>query len=127
MSDRIVKSLGHHGFWGLSATFDFVEALCKSSLRAEPEAEAEAEPIRILLVQPGDIRHVLTTIARRRRSGLSVRRPLHFYLLESDAAVVARELLLLEILNDFEVPIRQRANIFLEVFGNIKVQDRTSR
>jgi dynein assembly factor 3 len=33
----------------------------------------------------------------------------------------------MEVVNDFEVPIRQRANIFLEIHGNVKVQDRTCR
>ncbi len=28
---------------------------------------------------------------------------------------------------DFEVPIRQRANVFLEIFGNVRVQERTAR
>lgn len=40
--------------------------------------------------------------------------------------VIARDILLLEILNDFDVPLRQRANTFLEVYGNCKVQERTS-
>lgn len=28
---------------------------------------------------------------------------------------------------DFEVPIRQRANVFLEIYGNVRVQERTAR
>lgn len=28
---------------------------------------------------------------------------------------------------DFEVPIRQRANVFLEIYGNTRVQERTAR
>ena len=55
------------------------------------------------------------------------KRPLHFYLLEDPVEVVARDLLLLLLVNDFAIPIRQRANIFLEIFGNMKVQRRTSR
>ncbi len=53
-------------------------------------------------------------------------RPIHFYVLESPVEILARDLLLLELINDYEIPIRQRANIFLEVFGNNKVQKRTS-
>jgi dynein assembly factor 3, axonemal len=117
-----MESLGHYGFWGLSATFDFCELLDNAGALES----GTDEPIRILLVQPGDIRHILTTISRRRRL-LSSRRPIHFYLLESLVEIIGRDLLLLECINDFEVPIRQRANIFLEIFGNVKVQDRTCR
>ena len=110
-------SLGHHGFWGYSASFDW------NVLFADSESD---EPINVLLVHPGDIRHILHTVARRRRAFTKLR-PLNFYLLETPMEVLARDILLLEVLNDYEVPIRQRANIFLEIFGNCKVQDRTSR
>ena len=80
--------------------------------------------INILLSQPSDVRHVLQTIAQRRRHS---RRPIHFYISERPAECLARELLLLTIAQDWELPIRHRANTFLEVFGNICVQRRTSR
>jgi dynein assembly factor 3 len=51
---------------------------------------------------------------------------IEFYLLETPLEVLARDILLMEIFLDFELPIRQRANVFLEVFGNSKVQTRTS-
>ena len=34
---------------------------------------------------------------------------------------------MLEAILDFEVPIRQRANVFLEIYGNARVQERTAR
>ena len=125
-----VAGLGQHGFWGYSAGFDVYEAIIASAV--EGAVGENEEPIRVLLAQPGDIRHIITTIARRRRhhgskSCLEALRPIHFYLLENPIEVLSRDLLLLEVLNDFEVPIRQRASIFLEIFGNAKVQDRTCR
>jgi dynein assembly factor 3 len=125
----MVAAVGHHGFWGHSSSFDFLEAMDSTG-----SLETSDEPIRILLVHPGDVRHMITTIARRRRhsstksNGLERKyRPIHFYLMETPVEVISRELLLLEILFDFEVPIRQRAGAFLEVFGNALVQERTSR
>ena len=130
MAHRIYSSIGHHGFWGMSATFDFIQAL---EIAKTLSLESSSEPIRILLIQPGDIRHIITTIARRRRalkrtvSTSESLRPIHFYVIESLVEIIGRDLLLLELLNDFEVPIRQRANLFLEVYGNVKVQERTNR
>lgn len=135
MADRISKSVGHVGFWGYSSTFDVLEALLRANGCADSHAYGNGsgtDPIRVLLVHPGDIRHVLTTISKRKRHhGLHTSaqplRPVHFYILESPMQVVSRDLLLLEVANDFEVPIRQRAAALLEIFGNCKVQDRTCR
>ena len=138
MASQIAASIGHYGMHGYSATFDVQEAVEKARAAtattttdpADDEDPAAAEPLKVLLVGPGDLRHVLTTVARRRRHhkrpGKALR-PLHFYVLESPVEILARELLLLEALLDFEVPIRQRATVFLEVYGNCKVQDRTAR
>ena len=50
-----------------------------------------------------------------------------FYVYDTPREVLARHLLLLQIVHDWELPIRHRANIFLEVFGNVLVQERTAR
>lgn len=124
-------AIGIHGFWGLSSTFD-CSAACDSvrpaSTRGSPGA-AEGDPgvLRVLLVQPGDVRHVMATVTRRLRTQRKEVRGIHFYVLESPMEVLARDLLLWEVFMDFEIPIRQRANLFLEIYGNSKVQDRTSR
>ena len=44
------------------------------------------------------------------------------YVWESQIEVLARHLLLLRVAQDWELPIRQRANAFLEIFGNCSVQ-----
>lgn len=122
MAGKIASSIGLHGFWGYSAGFDLLEAV--NSVNKDDSEEV----LNILLIQPSDIRHVLTTISKRRRHTKNKSfRPIHFYLLENPMEVIARDMLLLDVLFDFEVPIRQRANIFLEIFGNCKVQDRTCR
>lgn len=119
MTDAIIKSIGHHALWGLSAVFDLVEAIESSC-----GVEDTSEPLNILLVNPGDVRHIVYALSRKRRHS---RRPVHFYLLENPCEVLARDILLLEVFMDFEVPIRQRANVFLEIFGNAKIQERTAR
>jgi dynein assembly factor 3, axonemal len=111
------KSLGMHGQWGFSAAFDFAEAL-------ERELHTLPAEINILLLHPGDIRHVICTISRVLRLKQQIP-TINFYLLENPVEIVARDLILLELFLDFKVPIRQRATIFLEVFGNMKVQKRT--
>lgn len=125
-ADTVAKSIGHHAHWGFSSGFDFLEAI----LQASPSRTLDtSQPINILLVQPGDIRHLIITISRRRRhvERCGGKLPaINFYLLESPIEVLARDVLLLQVLTDYTVPIRQRSNTFLEIFGNNKVQRRTS-
>merc|ERR1719409_1334578 len=67
--------------------------------------------------------------ARRKRGDAAKKgaRPLHFYVYEPVLEVLARHLLLLQLVHDFELPVRARATTFLEVYGNALVQQRTDR
>lgn len=132
MANQLYPSIGFHGFYGLSSAFDFTEAI-EASIKTVAVVD---EPLRILLVGPGDVRHIIATVSRRRRHRAKDimkckqnkrMRPIHFYFIETPIEVVARNILLLEVANDYEVPIRQRASTFLEIFGNCRVQDRTAR
>lgn len=127
MASKIIAGIGHHGLWGYSATFDFSSTINNAR---EHATNNSIEPLHILLINPGDIRHILTTISKRRRHKDKKNGELtsiYFYILESPMEVIARNILLMEVMNDFEVPIRQRTNIFLEIYGNCKVQERTGR
>lgn len=121
MVSRVTASIGHHGLWGNSAAFDLVEVL--HSQVPLPKH------INVLLLEPGDIRHLLMILSRRRRQRCDDGSLPHIniYVLEQPMEVLARSLLLLSVLLDFEVPIRVRANTFLELFGNNLIQLRTSR
>jgi len=118
-----------HHIWGASPALDLNEVLA-----AHASLDDEAQELHFLLVHPGDVRHVLKTLAQRGRypnpsldPNPSPNPNLHFHIMESAMEVQARNLGLLSILLDFELPIRQRASLFLEVFGNAFVQSRTSR
>jgi len=99
--------------WGASPAIDVQDLQEKTELHC-------------LLVHNGDIRHLIKTVAQRHRH-LDGDAELHFYLMETSMEVQARNLLLLSVLLDYELPIRQRAGLFLEIFGNSFVQSRTSR
>lgn len=53
--------------------------------------------------------------------------PVEFVVVENELEVLARHMLLLQVACDWELPIRQRATVFLELFGNSLVQERTQR
>lgn len=107
--------------WGFSPSIDMQAGLQPSTVANCKEDE----PLKVLLVSPGDIRHVLQTIANRRRHEYPTR-PIHIYIYEHSVETLARNMLLFYITQDWSLPLRQRCNIFLEVFGNALVQERTS-
>lgn len=127
-----MSSLGTIGHWGLSSTFDLLEPLHNSDKNfiRDFNSHDNEKPICILLINPFDIRHIITTISRLGRyfpkdSNDSNKPIIKIYLLESKPELIARDILLLEILFDIDVPLRQRCNTFLEVYGNIFQQVRT--
>jgi dynein assembly factor 3 len=108
------KALGVHSMWGFSPAVDLLEKA----------PTTVTTPLRILVARPSDIRHVLVSISRRRRHKMP---PIHFVVVENELEVLARHLLLLQVVCDWELPIRQRATVFLELFANTLVQERTQR
>lgn len=110
------KALGVHSMWGFSPALDV-------GLVA-PEKAGKSAPLRVLVAQPSDVRHLLASLSRRRRHEM---KPVHFFVCERQIEVLARHLLLLQVACDWELPIRQRATVFLETFGNSQVQGRTAR
>ncbi|CAM9444596.1 unnamed protein product, partial [Chrysoparadoxa australica] len=61
----------------------------------------------------------------RRRRGPQQR--VNIYVWDAPVEALARHLLLLQVAHDTDLPVRQRANVLLEIFGNTQVQERTSR
>jgi dynein assembly factor 3 len=107
--------------WGFSPSLDLLHESGYTS------STVDDSPINILLMNACDVRHILKTLSHRRRHSSLSTRPIHFYLLDNPVEVLARHMLLLHVITDWEIPIRQRAILFLEIFGNSLVTDRTAR
>ena len=107
---------GSHNFHGISPSFDAQQIYrtvfgASSSPPSSSSSTLKQQPLNILLVQPGDIRHVIKTVAQRlRHSSASSARPLHFYIHERSPEAIARHLLLLSVATDWQLPLRQRAS-----------------
>lgn len=125
--------LGIHSMWGFSPSmnllsFESLHQFCSADdkgpniLDRNEEGENE-NVINILLVQPSDPRHIIHTLSQKIRKGSSVR-PINFFILEQETEVLARHLLLLHVFFD-KIPIRHRAALFLEIYGNALIQQKT--
>ena len=64
------------------------------------------------------MRHVLKTVSRRRRqSSEGAAQKLRFFLHESHHEIIARHVLLVQIINNTSLPIRERMELFLSLLG----------
>jgi len=118
-----MPTTGVHSMWGFSPSMNLLSY-------DEVTSKETDKPVEIFLLAPGDPRHILQTIANfvrenYEREGALCNRQLHFYVLENEIEVIARHLMLLKICFDDKLPIRQRATLFLEVFGNTLIQERS--
>lgn len=116
--------VGFVAFWGNSPALDLV---ADAEFPVVPpllqETAAADEPMNVLISGAADIRHVLKTVARlRRHEGFE--RPVHFYLHESHAEVLARHVLFLLLLTHRGLPCRERAEMFLSLYGNTLVREK---
>lgn len=88
----------------------------------EPEpAQLPEDTVNVLLAGAGDVRHVVKTLARA--PGGKGRR-LRFFLHESNHEVLARHLLFLQIAGNRALPVRERMETFLSLYGNALVRER---
>ncbi|CEG46319.1 Dynein assembly factor 3, C-terminal domain [Plasmopara halstedii] len=137
-NSALMMSMGVVNMWGFSPAYDVCSGLSEryqdeSSTYAmaisnidNKQEKVSSQPINVLLAGPGDVRHILATISRRSRWQPSLKnRPVHIYIFETAIETLSRDLLLIQIALDTNLPLRQRSNLFLEIFGNTCVQKKT--
>mmetsp|Transcript_93677 Transcript_93677/g.200974 ORF Transcript_93677/g.200974 Transcript_93677/m.200974 type:complete len:632 (-) Transcript_93677:38-1933(-) len=79
------------------------------------------EPVNILIAGGADVRHLLKTVAKRHQQP---GRRLRFFLHEKHHEVLARHMLLIQIMNNKAVSVRERMETFLSVYGNTLIRER---
>ena len=109
ISQRKTNGFGFHSMWGFSPCCDLLEDCHHSSTTKE-----EDDVTNILLLQPCDPRHILPLLLRSQ----SEQRKIDVYIYEEQVEVLARTIFLLYIFLDTNIPIRHRAALFLETFGD---------
>lgn len=104
-------------FWGLSEAQDLVHKYNKYN------KNNKKTDFNILLYGSGDIRHILQTVAQYRIASIDAEyqvQRLNFYLVDGCVDVVARNLLLLDIVlnEDDSISLLGRTHLFMDTYGN---------
>lgn len=112
-------------WWGFSPAIDLQNPDLITALTGLNIDEKDDEEMRILLVGAGDLRHVLTTLARSYRYR---KKKFHFYILENALELYARDMLFLSL--SLETPkrmgLQEKTEMFLELFGNLTIRKQSS-
>ena len=104
--------------WGHSPQSNLLDQ-CRGILDDTDSSDA----VNILLLFPNDPRSVIKTLAELSQHKCP---EVRFYIVEENTEVLARHFLLLHTFFDRNVPIRQRAALYLEIFGNALLQEKTA-
>ncbi|KAI8620902.1 hypothetical protein BC830DRAFT_394687 [Chytriomyces sp. MP71] len=117
-----MEGAGSAGLWGFSPAMDLL-ALGPSNNEEKKPGDPDAN---FLIMGARDARHIIKTIALvgRHKDFTS---NLNFYVYEEQAPMVARTMLLLALFleRNPDVGDLEQAQLFLEVFGNINVREKT--
>ncbi|PFH37294.1 hypothetical protein BESB_037520 [Besnoitia besnoiti] len=86
--------------------------------------EESQQSLHILLLGLGDLHHVLFTVSRLWKPENRGHR-LHFFVHEDAPEVLARHLLLLDMVNDRTLSFREKTDTFLDVYANTRLLPKT--
>lgn len=106
---EVVQAVGFVSYWGFTPAIDFLQS--------------KTGELHVLVAGSGDLRHILRSIAENvPEASLD----LHIYICETSKEVLARDILLLHLINETELPIRERVELFLDLYGNSLMRERTA-
>lgn len=96
--------------WGISRATDL--------LLQETKLQREGGTKHVLLICSSDPRSILKTISSAQQNKFEA---IRFYIVEEQREILARQFLLVHAFLDESVPIRQRAQRYLELLGNVSL------
>ena len=124
-----MDGLGNINWWGFSPSIDLLDLYAKHCPESIDQTNEE-KVINVLLVNAGDQRHLLNTIAYRlKNTNKNGKIKFRFYVYEKMLELYARDFLLLALAIEHPSKrgIQEKTELFLEIFGNLFLRDYTSQ
>nr|CAB3238451.1 dynein assembly factor 3, axonemal [Phallusia mammillata] len=122
------EGFGSVTMWGFSPALDFQAGLpSRKGLKRAEESLGNGEPVEvlnILLLGAGDCRHILKTMAHRKRHQA---RKIHIYVAENNLELLGKHLLLLTLALEppHRMGLQEKAELFAELYGNTLIRQQT--
>lgn len=114
MQNDVATSIGLLNFYGMSPALDLTQ-------HAPEEAPAR---LTVLLNGTCDLRHAIKTLTDHciQPGGLE---EIHFYIRDKDMENIARDIVMLEVVNNSKLAYRERSDIFFDVYWNCFMRQKT--
>ncbi|XP_064634715.1 dynein axonemal assembly factor 3-like isoform X2 [Lineus longissimus] len=109
-------------WWGFSPAIDLLsEDVSECLEKMHLNSTADPDTVHILLIGGGDIRHILKTMSC---SWKHKKKKLHFYIIENNLELYARDLLFFSIAMETRerMGLQEKTELFLELYGNTLVR-----
>ncbi|XP_046331215.2 dynein axonemal assembly factor 3-like [Haliotis rufescens] len=118
-----MDGLGTITWWGFSPAIDFQDADV-GALMEKTSLQDTNDVVNILLVGAGDIRHILKTIANRKRHK---HKKINMFVCEAALELYARDILLMTVALEMQdrMGLQEKSELFLELYGNILIREQT--
>jgi dynein assembly factor 3, axonemal len=121
-----LNSIGFTNFWGVTPAYDI--------LNKEYQNLLNDEEINIILTNTNDIRHILKTVSNTfekisKENSINNKEKLpqiNFYFYETFKENLCRSILFFHLIHDRSISIRDRVEIFMEIYGNTLLSSRTA-
>lgn len=121
-----MDGFGNINWWGFSPSVDLLKLL---SEHVDESSFSSDETINILLINAGDQRHILETIASLAERKISNNKKVHFYVYEKMLELYARDFLLLSLALEHpsKLSLQEKSELYLEIYANLLVREYTSQ
>lgn len=106
----IAESIGFIQFWGVTPSFNVLDSPLPEN--------------HVLLSGNGDIRHLLRSLSENSLNSADF--SVTFYLHEISKEVLARNLFFIYLINDVSLSIKDRMELFLEIYGNCLIREKAA-
>ena len=114
-----MEALGYVPFWGFSPAINFFSG-------TDIDINKDDKEINVLLSECADIRHILKSLSdilpleRQREHHINI------YIHEKWKENLCRALLFFTIICESNLPIRERQELFFDLFGNSMIRDKSA-
>jgi dynein assembly factor 3, axonemal len=115
-----MEAVGFISLWGFTPSIDF--------FKGTPHKLESEEDVNVLISECADLRHILRTLSDNlpTSDGQPRKGTLNIYIHEKQKENLCRDLLFLTLMCERQLSMRERQEIFLDLYGNSLIRDKSA-
>ena len=114
-----MEAIGFISLWGFTPSIDFFQG-------TPHKLEDQDGDLNVLISECADVRHILRTLSDNLPLGKERKGMLNIYIHEKQKENICRDILFLTVICEKHLSMRERQELFLDLYGNALIRDKTS-